>query len=101
MAFFISFSPMRDDSQMEASVDGDSLAINGQTFDFSPLPEGALLPLEAIESPWFAGKGVERIDGVLHVKLRLPHDASPPPEVAFPDPVSVAGGNVPIPGVEK
>lgn len=50
---------------------GDTLTINGETFDFSPIPDGATLPWEAIGSNYFVG-GVDRIDGVLHVALHLP-----------------------------
>ena|SRR6056297_1883692 len=85
----IVLSPTRRDTPLELSRSGDALTINGETFDFSPLPEAATLPAEAIEGDWFAGP-VERIDGVLHVALILPHGANAPEKTLFPAPLVLA-----------
>lgn len=50
---------------------GDSLIINGEVFDFSPLLEGERLPMHAMKSTLFAGY-VERVDGVLTIPIRFP-----------------------------
>ncbi|MFP8009586.1 hypothetical protein ACLHTJ_33495, partial [Pseudomonas aeruginosa] len=50
---------------------GDVLTVNGQSFDFTPLPEGGELPAEAIGSEWFAGPAVRRADR-LELSLRFP-----------------------------
>lgn len=84
----IKLSPVRMDETLVVSRAGDVLTANGETFDFTQLPEGATLPAEAIESDWFAGP-VERISGELHLTLRLPHGPNPSQEVAFPEPISV------------
>ncbi len=84
----IRLSPVRLDSKLAVSVSGDVLTINGQTFDFSELPGGATLPVEAIASEHFVGP-VERINGALHLTLRLPHGSNPPPHVAFPELITV------------
>lgn len=84
----IKFSPVRADEKLLVAVAGDSIALNGEVFDFSQLPEGATLPAAAIDSRHFAGP-VERINGELHLTLRLPHGPNPSREVAFPDPVHV------------
>lgn len=84
----INFSPVRSDDDLELIKKGDSLTINGQTFDFAPLPDGATLPADAIGSDHFAGP-VERVGGVLQVTLRLPHGPNPPYSVAFPESVYV------------
>ena len=68
---------------------GDSLVIDGQVFDFAPLPEGGSLPASAIDCPWFAGP-VQRIDGALHLVLILPHGMPAPAETLFPAAVTVA-----------
>ena len=39
---------------------GDVLTVNGQAFDFTPLPDGGELPAEAIGSEWFAGPALRR-----------------------------------------
>ena len=84
----ITLSPVRMDETLTASLAGDVLTLNGVEFDLSPLPEGATLPAEAIASDWIVGP-VSRIDGELHLTLRLPHGQNPSQAVAFPEPVTV------------
>lgn len=84
----IKLSPVRLDETLSASRLGDVLILNGQVFDFGPLPEGATLPAEAIDSDWIVGP-VSRIDGELHLTLRLPHGPNPSQAVAFPEPIIV------------
>jgi len=96
----ITFSPQRRDTPLALSRSGDTLTINGEAFDFSPLPEGATLPQEAITGDWFAGP-VERIDGELHLTLALPHGANAPHETLFPAPITLTGdGPVALPPYE-
>ena len=93
----LTFTPMRRDDRLELHRTGDMLTINGEAFDFGPLPEGATLPREAIDSAWFAGP-VERIGGVLHVSLILPHGPHAPEATRFPAPLEIEGdGSVPVP----
>lgn len=94
----IALSPIFSDSpQIAASVSGDVLTINGQVFDFSPLPDGATLPAGAIDSPHFIGP-VERIDGELHLTLRFPHGWNASEALRFPEPIHMVGdGPVPFP----
>jgi hypothetical protein len=84
----INLSPVRSNATLLVSKLGDILAINGEAFDFSQLPEGATLPAEAIGSDHFAGP-VERTNGELHLTLRLPHGPNPSQAVAFPQPITV------------
>lgn len=84
----IKLSPVRLDETLEVLKEGDVLTVNGIPFDFTQLPEGATLPGEAIESDWLIGP-VERINGELHLTLRLPHGANPSKSVAFPEPLTV------------
>lgn len=85
----ITLSPVRTNEKLTASRAGDVLTINGEEFDFSPLPEGAALPAEAIDTPWVSGR-VSRINGELHFTLQLPYGPNPSPAVAFPEPLLVA-----------
>lgn len=84
----IDLSPVRSDSQISVAVNGDSLSINGEAFDFSPLQDGDTLPRSAIDSPWFAGD-VKRVDGVLHVTLMFPHGSYADEAARFPVPITV------------
>lgn len=93
----ITLSPVRLDEALTASRAGDVLTLNGEAFDFGPVPEGATLPAEAIASDWIVGP-VSRIDGDLHLTLRLPHGPNPSRAVAFPEPIHVTqDGPIPLP----
>lgn len=92
----ISFSPVRSDARLALSVNGDTLTINGEAFDFSGLPEGATLPQTAVTCDWLASD-VERIDGEVSLTLILPHGPAAPAETLFPAPASVSDGPVPLP----
>lgn len=84
----VTLSPVRLDETLVASLAGDVLTLNGEAFDFGPLSEGATLPAEAIDSPWIVGP-VSRVDGELHLTLRLPHGPNPSQAVAYPRPITV------------
>ena len=93
----IGFTPVRRDDRLELQRAGDVLILNGETFDFGPLPEGAILPAEAIDSDWFVGS-VERIEGELHLTLLLPHGPHAPNATRFPAPLKVeSDGPVVVP----
>lgn len=84
----IKLSPVRSDESLSVSRSGDIVTVNGVPFDFSQLPEGAELPATAISSDWFTCS-VERINGAVHLTLKLPHAANPSQEVAFPVQIDV------------
>ncbi|WP_193752292.1 hypothetical protein [Comamonas testosteroni] len=73
---------------ISVSVSGNTISINEEVFDFSPLHDGDTLPRAAIDSPWFAGD-VTRVDGVLHVSLVFPHGAYAGEAACFPVPITV------------
>jgi hypothetical protein len=96
----ITFSPVRRNERPEITRKGDTITIDGVAFDFSPLPDGATLPQEAIGSDWFAGP-VERSGGELRVTLVLSHGPNAPQETRFPAPITMTGdGPVPMPPYE-
>jgi hypothetical protein len=82
----IIFSPQRRDEALTLHKTGDVLTINGEAYDFSALPDGATLPRAAIACTFIAGD-VERINGILHIPLILPHGPNPSQAAAFPDPL--------------
>lgn len=51
----IILSPQNREDRLALHCDGDVLTVNGEAFDFGPLPEGGTLPAAAIASAWFAG----------------------------------------------
>ena len=82
----ITLSPQRRDDTLTVIKQGDTLTINGTAYDFSVIPDGATLPQDATDCEWLASD-VERIDGVLHLTLLLPHGANAPEETRFPQPI--------------
>lgn len=101
----IKLSPQRRDDTLAVVKCGNTLELNGEIFDFTPMPDGSTLPLSAITSHWFAGD-VEVINGELVVTLILPNPANYSPEQANPvNLVGVPDGPVlfpqPLPPLEE
>ncbi|AHD00474.1 hypothetical protein [Leisingera methylohalidivorans] len=93
----INWNPVRRDEALTVTKQGDALTINGEVFDFTPLPDGATLPRDAVDCDWLAS-GVERVGGEITLILLLPHGARAPEETRFPQPVAVTeDGPVPVP----
>jgi hypothetical protein len=93
----IHLSPIRSDQEIVATKSGDSLIINGELFDFSPMGDGDTLPAEAINSPWFPAD-VEKQDDELILTLLFPIPRNFSPEQAFPVPIEdVPDGEIAFP----
>ena len=82
----ITLYPVRRDQPLTVGKQGDTLTINGIAYDFSVIPEGAALPASAVDCEFITGN-IERINGVLHLSLILPHGPNPSQAVAFPAPI--------------
>ncbi|WP_223464832.1 hypothetical protein [Pseudomonas sp. GL-RE-26] len=97
MRIKLSPNDFSDDRALELIKFGDTLTVNGEAFDFSPIGDGDMLPSAAINSPWFLGE-VERVDGELTVTVWLPNPWNASPEQRFPkDLVNVPDGVVLLP----
>jgi hypothetical protein len=83
----ITLLPQRRDDALEVIKAGDKLTINNVDYDFSVIPDGALLPKDAVDCLWLASD-VERIGGVLHLSLILPHGATASESARFPTPIT-------------
>ena len=93
----ITLSPQRRDDTLTVTKQGDTLTINGTAYDFSVIPDGATLPEDATDCEWLASD-VERIDGVLHLTLLLPHGANASEAARFPQPIiNPANGELELP----
>jgi hypothetical protein len=93
----INLSPIRDDRTLDVSKVGDALTINGDTFDFSQLPEGATLPNEAIGCEWIVSN-VHRVNGQIELTILLPHGANASESARFPTPITMTtDGQVVLP----
>jgi len=82
----ITLSPQVRGDTLNVVRHGDALTINGRVFDFSPLPDGATLPAEAIDCEYIAGP-VERVDGQLRLTLLLPITSNASEAARFPEPI--------------
>lgn len=91
------FHPVRSDAALVLERAGETLRVNGVDFDFAPLPDGAELPPEAIDSPAFCGP-VRRLGGALEIPLTLPHGAGAGAALRHPLPLVVSrDGPIPLP----
>ena len=89
----IHLSPIRSDDTLSLTVDDQTAAINGRSYDLSALPDGARLPASALDCPAIAGP-ITRVDGMLCLPLILPHGIDAGDDVRFP-PVPCAPDQVP------
>lgn len=93
----INFSPIRSDRALEINKTGETLTINGESFDFSQLADGATLPREAIGCE-FIISDVSRVDGEIELTILLPHGANASHEARFPEPINITSdGQVVLP----
>lgn len=92
----IKLSPVRSDKQLVLAVSGDTLLINGTPLDFSPLPEGAVIPATATGSSWLT-EDVKRVNGVIQLTVMLPHAEGASEAVRFPQPLTAGDGPVELP----
>ncbi len=93
----ITLVPRRAEGTLVLHRAGDVLRVNGVAHDFTPLPEGAVLPRVALADPAFASD-VTRIGGALHLGLFLPHGPDAPEALRFPAALHVtADGEITLP----
>lgn len=96
----IILSPIRRDETLCLERQGDSLSINGTSFDFSALPEGGVLAADTLDSRWLI-ETIRRVNGELHLKILLPHGVNAPYETLFASEIEViADGPVALPPYE-
>lgn len=95
----ITLSPSSRDDRLTLSKSGDTITINGEAFDLSAIPDGATLPRDAVACEWLT-LDIERIGGVLHLTLILPHGAHAPHEARFPEPIDATDGPIELPAYE-
>jgi hypothetical protein len=93
----IKLSPTRSDKTLILEKQGDTLIINGEPFDFTLLPEGGVLPQDAIFSEDIVSD-VERINGEVNLTILFPHGTNATHEQRFPEPITVTeDGEVELP----
>ena len=93
----IKLSPQRRDNTLTITKQGDVLTINGTEYDFSQLPDGGILPSNAVDCEYVIGS-VDRVNGELELTLLLPHGANASEAARFPEPIiNPADGELELP----
>ncbi|MCH5583099.1 hypothetical protein [Pseudomonas syringae] len=96
----VKLSPQRRDDLLSIRLRSDTLIINGEAFDFSPLTEGSTIPATAVDTQWLVGD-IERTGLDLYINVLFPIPANYTEDQAFPSPLEVqSDGPVQMPGVE-
>ena len=85
----ITLTPMRLDTRLTLEKQGDTLIINGEGFDLSDIPDGAVLPRHAVICDWLAS-GIERTGDTVYLTLILPHGPNAPIETLYPQGITIA-----------
>ena len=94
----IKFSPQIGAGQCSLSKQGETITVDGETFDFSGIAEGDYMDIDDIGCPFIVNH-VRRIDGQVIVKVRFgigqnasanqtfPEDLIDPPDgaILFPE----------------
>lgn len=91
---------MRADSRKEYHVNGDTLTVDGEAFDFTPIPEGATLPAGAVDGDWLASD-VTRTNGEIYLSVAMAHGVNAPHETLFPEVITETSGLVDFPPYDE
>lgn len=83
--------PSRMDNPIVVEKIGDTLIINGVSFDFSAIPEGYSLHCSAIEGDYseLFRDTIDRVNGKLNIHLMLPIGVNAPYESRYPEPIEI------------
>jgi hypothetical protein len=93
----IILSPLLTDKALTISKRSDVLTINGERYDFRPMPDNSTLPASAIDCEWI-DQDVRKINGDLEITIRLPFASDSPQSVRFPaDIINPPDGKVVLP----
>lgn len=82
----ITLSPQRRDDTLSVTKSGDTLTINGESFDFSVIPDGTTLPASAVDCEYIVGN-IDRVDGELNLTLLLPIGPNASNAAKYPQPI--------------
>lgn len=87
----IRLSPQWSTRPFLVEKDGDAIIVDGDRYDFGPLLEGDVLPLEAVSGAekWLVSD-VVRENGHITFTMVLPHGSNAPGTTLFPEPITVA-----------
>ena len=95
--FKINLSPQVRLDTLALSKQSETLVINGESYDFSQLTEGAILPRDAINCDYIVSD-VTRVNGDIELTILLPIAANASEAARFPEPLSVsADGQITLP----
>lgn len=98
----IVFSPVRADlPHPSLYVIGETLVVDGHSYDLSSCTEETPIEPEMLDCPWIADP-VRRVSGRVHVRFLLTHGRFAPVQTRFPAPVDVTeDGPVALPPYDE
>lgn len=100
MMIIIDLTPARGKVPLTLHRQEDVWTINEVTFDFGPLPEGAVLPRAAVSCAALASD-ITRVDSAIRLTLILPHGSHASDETRWPAPIiDPADGVIPLPAYD-
>lgn len=87
----IKFHPQLRNDEILISISGDTIYINNEPYDFSPINEGETLPRNAISSDFFIDD-INRVNGHITLGVLLPHKTDSSNTIKFPQDVTFTDG---------
>ena len=89
MKLTLNLSPVRNDEETTASINGTVLSLNGMDYDLSELPDGATAQHPVLGA-------VKRSGSEYECTIRLGHGPNAPHETRFPTPIVLENHYGPI-----
>ncbi|UNM22141.1 hypothetical protein K0P33_12080 [Pseudomonas sp. ArH3a] len=97
----ITLLPVISEKTLKASVSSDVLTVNGEKFDFGPMPDNHTISADAVGCEWISiNQPISKVDRVISLTMKLPCSWETPDEVRSPEEVAVlevTRGEVPFP----
>lgn len=85
--FKMTLSPHLSNDVLHLSKTGNTLTINGSSYDFSSMNDGDVIPSDAISDPNIIG-AISKEDGVVNLTILMPYsDPDADESVTFPEPL--------------
>lgn len=87
LMFKIALSPQLSNAALQLVKNGNMLTINGNSYDFSHMNNGDMIPPEAISDPNIIG-AISKENGVVKLTILMPYSNPDADEsVTFPEPI--------------
>lgn len=87
--FKITLMPQFSDAVLHLIKSGYTLLVNGNSYDFSAMNDGDVIPSDAISDPNIIG-AISKEDGIVNLTILMPYsDPDADESVTFPEPIDL------------